>query len=907
MSRNTPTDYCAYPPQIAGDVEVSMQQDGDRQVRVVGAASVGRYLMLRETEYRVFQLLGEELPVADVCAAFGERDGATLPPATLIKFIAKLDGAGIIAGQRPVSGAAKKDGEAVRQPYLRFSLFNPDRLFARMVPWLRWVWTPEFVTFTVLLMLSTALLSLVYWPEVSTYGGFVLGEYYGWIFLAALLVVTSHEFAHGLTCKAFGGRATEVGVLLVYYFMPALYCNVSGIHLIEKRSRRLWVIAAGVYWQLLVGAVSLLLWFFIAPHTWLADLAFIVFFGSVLNLVFNANPLIKLDGYYFLSQWLRMPNLMDRSRAWWRGLFRRLFTGTRNEAAAQTWREQATYATFGLFSLLYTIILGAFLVRWVGRFLVDSFYLPGLLLTAGVALLLMRRPLRQISAGLRSSAAYAVQKMRGQNEVMENKVNTAETAGASALVTTGQPSAPATPAASTAIQKAGSQTVAPGGARIPAGETARRPWRRALVPAALLLLVGIVLCLPWQASTGNYGTLVAIPGQESIIRAPESATLVDLRVTPGAKIEAGAVIGRLGNLETDEELSRVQSELARANADYERVVGELRARNETAARAELQLRQRRQDFSEIEAESKQINERRGAENRASQAGSLIASTRPMADRLPDKITTPYPPAFAALHSGVEHARARLEEAQKALERARTLHEQGLMPRSDLDVAETRATTLTSEHQAAREKFDAALIDHRRKHQTVATEMQVAQSDLGAEKVQATNLGAELAAMRGVIRTLEDRRDLMRRKQSQFELISARGGTVFGEDLPRLAGQFFQKGQEICRVANTQQLLLRVLTPEREIGDVTVGQPVRLKARAWPDRTFTGTVSRISAESELDEHNQAVYRVELIIENRENQLRPGMTAFARIDFGRWPIGAILWHKVKQALRPELWMF
>jgi hypothetical protein len=32
----------------------------------------------------------------------------------------------------------------------------------------------------------------------------------------------------------------------------------------------------------------------------------------------------------------------------------------------------------------------------------------------------------------------------------------------------------------------------------------------------------------------------------------------------------------------------------------------------------------------------------------------------------------------------------------------------------------------------------------------------------------------------------------------------------------------------------------------------------------------------------------------------------MTAFARIDFGRRMIGRILLHKLRQALRPELWM-
>jgi hypothetical protein len=45
---------------------------------------------------------------------------------------------------------------------------------------------------------------------------------------------------------------------------------------------------------------------------------------------------------------------------------------------------------------------------------------------------------------------------------------------------------------------------------------------------------------------------------------------------------------------------------------------------------------------------------------------------------------------------------------------------------------------------------------------------------------------------------------------------------------------------------------------------------------------------------------------MVIENAEDLLRPGMTAFARIGFGRRMVGSILLHKLKQALRPEMWM-
>jgi multidrug efflux system membrane fusion protein len=125
-------------------------------------------------------------------------------------------------------------------------------------------------------------------------------------------------------------------------------------------------------------------------------------------------------------------------------------------------------------------------------------------------------------------------------------------------------------------------------------------------------------------------------------------------------------------------------------------------------------------------------------------------------------------------------------------------------------------------------------------------------------------------------------------------------------LRRQIGHYFLKGAEICRVAETHQLLARIQVPEAEIGDVRVGYPVRLKVRAFPDQLFRGVVSKIGGESGLDEHRRKTYRVELTIENRAGLLRPGMTAFARIDFDRQMIGQILLHKLKQALRPELWM-
>lgn len=872
-------DYSFYPPQPAADLELAEQQDGARVVWMVGAASVGRYLLLGATEHKVLALIDGTRTPQQICDAFLDQQGGKLSLATLTKFLTKLESYGLLAGQR-TGGASAPESPASQQHYIRFNLFNPDKLFSIMLPRLRWIWTTGFFVFSLAAMLVALLLALMNSVEVTAYGTATLRDHYLAILIAAWLVGVTHEFAHGMTCKAFGGRATEVGVLMVYYFLPALYCNVSGIHLIPQRNRRLWVIAAGIYWQLMVGTAMFLVWLVLAPHTLLADAAFVFLLGSVLDVFFNANPLIKLDGYYFLSQSLRLPNLMDRSRACWRGVLKRVLFGEANaEAAHYGRRELMIYLSFGLLSFVYNVALASLIVVYVGGWLTEKFYLLGLLLAVVVALIFMRRPIRQLHDAVRGAVAIWF------SRIVRHRSYRVATASR------------------TALHALSSQK---GGNMADNNQTANEPktsappfWRRRLVPLSLAVLAVVVLLMPWSASVGNYGSLMTVPGQEAIIRAPENGSLMALRVRPGDQVAAGAVIAQMGNFDVEEQIVTVQSELARVNADYDRLSGELRSSEEAVARATTQLRQRQFDYDEIESERRQIAAQR--RNAAGEARVVAVSTASQ-----DQTVNAYPAALAALQAEVEYCRAQFDEASAQRDRIRKLNADGIVPRSELDASEMRASTTASAFAAARQRMEAALVEHRRKYAGTTTEVNLANSDLSAGRLQIAKLNDEMKAMREVISSLEARRDLLTRKRSQFELATPRGGAIFGEELPRMMGQYFQKGAEICRVADTQKLLLRIQVPEREIGDVRVGYGVRLKTRANPDRIFRGQVSNISGESETDANGQTTYRVELTIENIEGLLRPGMTAFARIDFDRQMVGQILLHKVRQALRPELWM-
>src|SRR5207302_6745416 len=95
------------------------------------------------------------------------------------------------------------------------------------------------------------------------------------ILAVVFFVIGLHEFAHGLTCKHFGGEVHEIGFFLIY-LQPALYCNVSDAWLFPEKSKRLWVGFAGPYLELFLWALATLAWRLTDAETGINYLALIV-------------------------------------------------------------------------------------------------------------------------------------------------------------------------------------------------------------------------------------------------------------------------------------------------------------------------------------------------------------------------------------------------------------------------------------------------------------------------------------------------------------------------------------------------------------------------------------------------------------------------------------------------------
>ena len=99
--------------------------------------------------------------------------------------------------------------------------------------------------------------------------------------------------------------------------LPCLYCDVSDVWRIPSKWKRMAVSAAGMIVELVIAAVALILWWHTEPgllHTWLLGLVIIC---SISTLAVNANPLLRYDGYYLLSDLLEIPNLSGRASGLW--------------------------------------------------------------------------------------------------------------------------------------------------------------------------------------------------------------------------------------------------------------------------------------------------------------------------------------------------------------------------------------------------------------------------------------------------------------------------------------------------------------------------------------------------------------------------------------------------------------
>lgn len=145
--------------------------------------------------------------------------------------------------------------------------------------------------------------------------------------------------------------------------------------------------------------------------------------------------------------------------------------------------------------------------------------------------------------------------------------------------------------------------------------------------------------------------------------------------------------------------------------------------------------------------------------------------------------------------------------------------------------------------------------------------------------------------------------LLRLRSSQLQIDSPMTGIVVTGDLERVEGAPLTVGQTLFEIAPLDQMIIEVAVPQSEVAYVQSGMNVDVKLASYPNRTWTGLVDSIHPRSEIRE-SESVFIAEVLLNNDDKVLQPGMHGEARIIANRRAWGWILFHRAWDAARMKL---
>ncbi|MCI0458094.1 MAG: HlyD family efflux transporter periplasmic adaptor subunit [Gemmataceae bacterium] len=390
---------------------------GENGQYVVKDPRSGEFFHLGPQEHFLLEQLDGEQSGEAIRTAFTDHFGEPLSDEDLDGFIELARAQGFLQPETQTSSAqdsAPRNGCGPASPlppappeapvarrrqsllYWRKSFFDPDRLFNWLEPKIRFFWTRGFLIFSAGCILLAVFLIWANGHQVaSSFAQALRWETVLWVWLTLFTVTILHEFAHGLTCKHYGGEVHEIGFLMIF-FLPGFYCNVSDAWLFKEKSKRLWVTFAGGYFELFLWALAVLVWRLTMPDSLLNYLAFVVLASCGVRILFNLNPLIKLDGYYLLSDWVGVPNLQQRGQGHFKAHLRALLWGAPRPAGEPRGRLLFRY---GLASWLYSVVFLSFMLWLMLGFFGANWGWAGVGLVALLGHLTLRGLFRGFTAG----------------------------------------------------------------------------------------------------------------------------------------------------------------------------------------------------------------------------------------------------------------------------------------------------------------------------------------------------------------------------------------------------------------------------------------------------------------------------------------------------------------------------
>jgi putative peptide zinc metalloprotease protein len=385
--------------------------------------------------YYIVGLLDGRRTVHEIWEAAAERFGDDAPTQDeVIRLLGQLHSAEVIQteampdltelARRARKGKKKTWLQNLLSPLaIRIPLVDPDRALERWLPWygpwFGWVGAAVWAA-----VIATGIASAAgHWQELTAdvTSQILAPQNLLILWLTFPVVKLLHELGHACAVKAWGGEVHEMGIMLLV-LMPIPYVDASAASAFPQARRRVVVGAAGMLVEVFLASIAMLLWAQAEPGLARAVLYDVMLIAGISTVVFNANPLLRYDGYYILADLVQIPNLRVRANQYLGRLVERRLFGVNQDEEATPAAERAWLGFYAVLSFLYR----TFVMCAIALFIASEYLLIGVVLALwalatavvvpvfkGIGYLLMhprlrrRRPRALAVTGLVFMALYA--------------------------------------------------------------------------------------------------------------------------------------------------------------------------------------------------------------------------------------------------------------------------------------------------------------------------------------------------------------------------------------------------------------------------------------------------------------------------------------------------------------------
>jgi putative peptide zinc metalloprotease protein len=285
--------------------------------------------------------------------------------------------------------------------HISFSAWDPDHYLTRLDEAIgKYIYSRWFTAFVVALFIFEVFVFIAKWNllghDIPLYYTFSKKSFADIVrfWLIFLVIGFFHESSHGLTCKHFGGEVHSMGLMFLY-LAPCFYVDVSACWVSATRLQRLATIIAGIWIEMVMCGIAMLVWTNTPVGEPIHDFAYeIILITGLAVIVINLNPLIKLDGYYFLTEWIGIPDLKERSTSFLSGWVQHHIFRLPVEVPIVPRRRVAFFAIYAFVSGCYSYLLLFAVVRFSFNILAHFLAEWALLPATALAFVIFRSRLR---------------------------------------------------------------------------------------------------------------------------------------------------------------------------------------------------------------------------------------------------------------------------------------------------------------------------------------------------------------------------------------------------------------------------------------------------------------------------------------------------------------------------------